>query len=107
MLRYNFRSIVTVERQADTSGNQSGFSTLSGVRYRGYLAPTANTMAFGPADAGSQTYQLVTDGRNDIREGDRITVDGTKYGVQGIARYKQLSQYILVCTLKLKLKDTV
>lgn len=104
-MRYNYNSIITVERQVDINANQSDYTAVVGVQYRGYFAPSALTMSVGPVEAASQQYLLITDGQNDIREGDRLTIDGEVYGVKGVARYRQLQQYILNCTLQKKLKD--
>jgi hypothetical protein len=70
----------------------------------GYFAPTATNENSGAQGIISQSYQFITDGVQDIRANDRLTISTVEYGVKGIQRFTQLSQDILVCTLNKSVK---
>jgi len=100
--RYSYNTSATVKRQAYTA-DKSTYSTVSGT-INGYFAPTATNESTGYQGIISQSYQFVTDGQQDIRANDRLTINSEEYGVKGIQRFTLLSQDVLLCTLNKSVK---
>lgn len=100
--RYNFTTAATISRQSYT-GDKSAYSSVTGTVY-GYFAPTATNESVGAQGVISQSFQFITDGTQDIRQNDRLSINSESYGVKGIQRFTQLSQDILICTLNKSVK---
>jgi len=97
-MRYNYDTSVTLTRLSDTTADQSAYSAVPGT-ILGFFSPVSKTMAIVNGGVINQEYQFVTDGSADIRDGDKMVINGIAYGVKGSARFKQLSQDILVCSI--------
>jgi hypothetical protein len=104
--RYNYTTKVTINRQVkDVNTNQSTMTLVSGVSYWGYFAPVTQYKGVQVVDAIDQQYQFTTDDRADIRAGDQLIIGGVIYGVKGVAKYIQKSQWQLVASLSLNIDD--
>jgi hypothetical protein len=103
MRRFNYNATAAIKRLVNDGGGntQSTVTTLTGVSYRGYFSPIALTKGIEVLGVADQLFQFVTEGKNDIRSGDQLIINGLTYGVRGVARYRNLSQDILNCSLNL------
>ena len=80
----NQNTISAIKRQTYT-GNKSAYSSVgSGM---GYLRPFSETQSSVNGLQFGIGFSLFVDNAVDIREADKVTVDGTEYTVRGVATH--------------------
>lgn len=94
-----FTTQATVKRLSAYSGDKSSYASVAGT-IEGQFQPINPSMATVALNIVSQAYQFITDGDQDIRAGDVLTVDSADYGVKGVSLYRQGSIQFLKCTLE-------
>ncbi len=82
----NNATISAIKRQVYLAGKSSYTSVGSAT---GYIRPLNEEQAAANGMQWGQAYSLIVECETDVREADRVTVDGTEYSVRGVANHNR------------------
>lgn len=94
----NYETIASVSRLGAYSGDKSSYSSVGDVE--GNFEPISPSMDAIAQGAISQSYQFVCDIESDVRDNDKLTIEGEVYGVKGTSKFRQGSIEFLRCILE-------
>ena len=95
-------TISDISRMTYTAGSTRGvYASVSGTT-TGCLTPLSEESAAANGIQYGYGFKLIMEVNQDVREGDRITVNGTIYNVRGIAKFTHgaNTQYLRVVLTK-------
>ncbi len=82
----NNNTISAIKRQVYLSGKSSYVSVAAA---NGYLRPLSEEQAAANGFQYGNGFSLIVEVVTDIREGDKVTVDGTEYTVRGVVNHNR------------------
>lgn len=93
----------TLKRLGAYSGNKASYASVGGTIY-GFFEPVEVDQNIIGLGIMGQAYKFYTNGDQDIRTSDVLTVSSVDYNVRGVRRNTSQGLDVLECTLELSIK---